>query len=134
MARILVVDDEPDLRNDFEWAVSGLGEVATAGSAKEAIQRIAEETFDVVVTDLRMETREAGLEVLKAAKERDVYTQVIVVTAYGTPEVNAMTMRLGAFDYLERATPGTDTLAVVRSKVSLALEFRNAKLKESNVR
>ena len=62
MARILVVDDEPDLRNDFEWAVSGLGEVATAGSAKEAIQRIAEETFDVVVTDLRMETREAGLE------------------------------------------------------------------------
>jgi DNA-binding NtrC family response regulator len=89
---------------------------------------VREHDFDVIVADLKMETDKAGLEVLKAAKEKDIYTQVIIVTAYGTPEVSVETMRLGAFDYLERNAPGTDVLTMVRSKISLALEFREAKL------
>jgi DNA-binding NtrC family response regulator len=129
MAKILVVDDDPALRGQLEWAARGEGrEVVTAESGEQAVQFIQENSFDVVVVDLKMETDKAGLDVLKAAKEKDVYTQVIVVTAYGTPEVSVETMRLGAFDYLERNAPGTGTLAMVRSKISLALEFREAKL------
>jgi DNA-binding NtrC family response regulator len=134
MARILIVDDDPDLREDLQWAAQGSGrDIVIAGSAKEAIETLTRESFDVVVTDMRMETNNAGLEVLKAAKERDILTQVIVITAYGTPEISVETMRLGAFDYLERNFPGTDVLAMIKSKVTLALDFRNAKLRESGI-
>jgi DNA-binding NtrC family response regulator len=129
MAKILVVENEPSLREDLEWAVQGSGrEVATAQNAKEALQRIGEEDFDVIVTDLRMETVDAGLEVLKAAKTKDIDTQVIVCTAYGSPEISVKTMGEGAFDYLERNSPGTDFLEMIRHKVALALTFREATL------
>jgi DNA-binding NtrC family response regulator len=134
MPRILVVDDTPKAREHLAAAAHLPGtEVVTAGSAKEAVQKIADETFAVVVTDLKMETNEAGLEVLKAAKKKDAYTQVIVITAYGTPEVGVRTMSLGGFDYLEKNFPGTDVFGMVRNKVNQALEFRNAKLKEIGV-
>jgi DNA-binding NtrC family response regulator len=129
MVKIIVVDDEPELRGQLEWAAQGAGrEVMAAEDAKQAIRLIRQHDFDVIVTDLKMETDNAGLDVLKAAKEKDIYTQVIVVTAYGTPEISVETMRLGAFDYLERNAPGSDSLAMVRSKITLALEFREAKL------
>lgn len=125
MTRILVVDDKAKARQLLAEAahVSG-ADVVTAGSAKEASQEIAHQTFDVVVTDLHMETPVAGLEVLKAAKEKDGDTQVIVVTAYGTPRISMEIMDMGAFDYLEKNAPGTDVLGVVRSKVNLALDYR----------
>jgi DNA-binding NtrC family response regulator len=130
MSKILVVDDEPTLRGQLEWAAQGEGrKVVAAESGEQAIQLIQQYNYDVIVADLKMETDDAGLDVLKAAKEKDVYTQVIIVTAYGTPEVSVETMRLGAFDYLERNAPGTDVLAMVRSKITLALEFREAKLR-----
>jgi DNA-binding NtrC family response regulator len=130
MIKILVVDDDPDLRAQLEWTVRREGwETLSADSAEQAIRLIRENEFDVIVTDLRMETQEAGLAVLKAAKEKDIYTQVILVTYYGAPEVSAEVMRLGAFDYLERNVPGTDHLTMLLRKVELALEFRQAKLK-----
>lgn len=133
MTRILVVDDKPKTRKHLAEAahVSG-ADVATAGSAEEAIQEIARETFDVVVTDLQMETPKAGLEVLKAAKAKDIYTQVIVITAYGEPQISVETMSLGAFDYLEKNAPGTNVFEMISSKVNLALDYRNAKLRKSN--
>jgi DNA-binding NtrC family response regulator len=90
---------------------------------------IQQNVFDVIVTDLKIETEKAGFDVLEAAKKKDIYTQVIVITAYGSPEISVQTMRLGAFDYLERNAPDTDALEMVRYKIGLALEFREAKLR-----
>jgi len=129
MARILVVENNPDQRNDLEWAVQGPDrEVFTAENAQDALRKIAEQSFDVIVTDLKMETEQSGLEVLKAAKEKDVRTQVIMVTAYGNKAISVETMRMGAFDYQERNAPGTDFLEMVRAKTDLALKFRTALL------
>jgi two-component system response regulator PilR (NtrC family) len=131
MAKILVVDDEPALRGDLEWAAQGKErEVVAAENGQQAIQLILENDFDVVVTDLKMEPEATGLDVLKAAKEKDLYAQVILVTAYGTPEISVEAMRLGAYDYLERNAPGTEHLAMLRAKVTQALEYRHAKLIE----
>ena len=83
----------------------------------------------MVVTDLLMETQSAadGLAVLTAAKRRP-FTQVIVVTSFGSPELSVESMRLGAFDYLERGTPGKDFREMLTSKIRLALDYRSAKL------
>ncbi len=133
MIRILVVDDEPDLRSQLEQVASGEGrEVFSANNEEKAIGLIEENDFDVIVTDLRMKGDKAGLDVLRAAKEKDIYSQVIIVTAYGKPEISVDTMRMGAFDYIERIAPGTEFLPMVRSKIDLALEFRKAKLYEKD--
>jgi DNA-binding NtrC family response regulator len=128
MVKILVVDDEPGWRALLQWIARGEGRrVLAAESGEQAIRLIRQHDFAVIVTDLKMETDTAGLDVLKAAREKDMRTQVIVSTAYATPEIGVETMRLGAFDYLERVAPGIDLPAMMRSKVALALEFRQAK-------
>lgn len=131
MSKILVVDDEDDLRTQLERAAKGDGrEVFTAQDSQEAFQLIRQNDFDVIITDLRMEHDRSGIDVLKAAKEKNIYTQVVVITAYGTPEISIETMKLGAFDYLERNSPGTNIPIMVRHKITLALEFRKAKLEK----
>jgi len=82
-----------------------------------------------VITDLMLEHQTAhdGLSVVQAARQ-DEFTQVIVVTAYGSPELSVEAMELGAFDYLERGTPGTNFRKMLAAKIRLALDFQSAKL------
>ena len=130
MINILVVDDDADLRDDLLWAVKGPGrEVILAASAKEAADRIKQDTFQLVVTDLQMEKDRSGFEVLQLAKEKDAYTQVIVVTSFSSPEISAEAMRMGAFDFLDRRTLKTKALEMLKNQANLALAFRGAKLK-----
>nr|VFK23753.1 MAG: Response regulator receiver domain-containing protein [Candidatus Kentron sp. LPFa] len=77
-----------------------------AQSAGEAKGLIREHDFDLVITDLRMETEEAGMEVLVAAKEKDRSTQLILVTAFGKPDETEPTAAAqSAYDYVDRNTP-----------------------------
>jgi len=127
VAKILVVHNDPDVKEDLKWAARGSDrEVLTAANAEEALRLIEENDFDVIVTDLRMKTKEAGLDVLKGAKQKNRDTQVILCTAYGTKEASVEAMRLGAFDYLDtsRHPEGVDFLTMIRSKIELALHFR----------
>ena len=131
MIKILVAEDDPDSLDQLRWAVQDTGrEVFSADNASEAIRLIQEHNFAVVVTDLRMETKDAGLRILQAAKTKNLQCQIILVTAYGTPEISVKTMRMGAFDYLERNAPGSNFLIMVREKVRLALDFRKAQRAE----
>ena len=137
MPKILLVDDSDDWREDMEWAARGADrEIDTAKSAGEAIRKIDETRFDLVVTDLHipdeeggMPDIEGGMKVLDAAKAKDPYTQVIVCTAAGTNAISIRAMRQGAFDYLERVAVATAHLPMLKKKIELALEFRNAKLR-----
>jgi len=139
MPKILLVDDLDDWREDMEWAARGSGrEIETAKSAGEAIRKIDEAIFDLVVTDLNIPDEEkgipdieGGLRVLDAAKAKDPYTQVIVCTVAGTHATSVRAMRQGAFDYLERVAVATAHLPMLKKKIELALEFRDAKLREA---
>jgi CheY-like chemotaxis protein len=107
----------------MEWAARAPGrESVTAASAREAREKIEEQDFDVVVTDLRMETWDAGLDVLKAAKKKDISTQVIVCTAFGAEKVSTQVKAFGAFEYLERLTADVDFLDILKSHITTALE------------
>lgn len=133
--QILVVDDEPELLEDLKSvaAKSTGGQIATAKSAAEACRLIEEKDFDLIITDLRMETPEAGLEVIEVARKKDLWTQVILVTAYGLTDEeidkSVDTIARGAYDYVSRTVPG-NYLKRVRELIPKALERQRHKQKE----
>jgi two-component system response regulator PilR (NtrC family) len=116
--RILVVDDERSMRDMVSILLKRNGfEVVTARSGSQAISLFDQgERFDVIVTDLVMD-RGGGIDVLKAVKERALQTEVIVFTAFGSPETAVEAMKLGAFDYLSKPFNVDEFLIIVHHAV-----------------
>ncbi len=107
---ILVVDDQKNMRTTTALLLRGEGyEVAEAAGVEEAASRLAGATFDVLLTDLKMEPLD-GLAMLQRAGEIAPHTQVIVMTAYGTIESAVEAMRRGAFDYVAKPFKGLELL------------------------
>jgi DNA-binding NtrC family response regulator len=129
MSRILVVDDEDEVRAALKRRLEREGfKVTTAASAAEAkeIVQAQSPSFDVVVTDMSMEETNSGLDVLQDAIAHDIFTEVIVLTAYGNVTNAVESMRRGAFDYLEKNVPGADVFELLALKVGQAMERRRA--------
>ncbi|MCX7801215.1 MAG: response regulator [Fimbriimonadales bacterium] len=127
MARILVIDDEEDVLRALKRRFEREGwHVDLAESASEAISKLseAEHPYDVVVTDMSMEDPQAGVRVLQAAFARDLFAQVIVMTAYGQVANAVECMKRGAFDYIEKNRPGEDVYEVLVGKIYEALDVR----------
>lgn len=83
MDSVLVVDDEQAILFIFRMLLEDAGfAVETAASAKEAIQKLSERAFDLVVTDIRMETATAGFDVVKTARQLQPAPIIVVVTAF----------------------------------------------------
>ncbi len=120
MARILVVDDEPSMREFLQILLSKQGhEVLTAGDVASALERFRSDDFDLVVSDLRL-GRESGLDILKAVKESSPQTEVVMVTAFATAENAVQAMKLGAHDYVLKPFKNEELRLVVEK----ALEHR----------
>src|SRR3990172_7380479 len=99
---ILVVDDQKNMRTTTAILLRDEGhEVAEAAGVEEAVGRLSAATFDVVLTDLKMEPLD-GLQLLERSLAIAPNTQVIVMTAYGTIETAVEAMRRGAFDYVAK--------------------------------
>jgi DNA-binding NtrC family response regulator len=129
MARILVVDDEEGVREALQRRLQREEhEVTTAASQVEGIRLIqgSAPSFDVVLTDMLIESPDSGVEILKAALMRDIFTEVIVLTAYGNVANAVECMRLGAFDYVEKNIPGVDVFDLIVLKLDKALDRRRA--------
>ncbi|MBU0520344.1 sigma-54 dependent transcriptional regulator [bacterium] len=114
--RILVVDDE-ELVRDFlkEALIRRSYDVDIAEDGKKAKIILQENTYDLVLTDLKMPGI-SGLELLRYIKAHHPDTQVIMITAYGTIENAVEAMRLGAFDYVTKPfTSGEIDLVVEKA-------------------
>lgn len=97
---VLLVDDEPDFLYPLvKRLIKRRLEVETAGSGREALQRIAEKPFDVVVVDVKMPGMD-GLEVLRAIKAEHGLTEVIILSGHASMDAAIEGMEQGAFDYL----------------------------------
>jgi two-component system response regulator AtoC len=94
--------------------------VTTAADGEEAANHLARESFDLLVTDLRM-PRVDGMTLLRRVRAEQPEMEVVVLTAYGSVETAVEAMRLGAFDYLEKPISSPDALRLV---VARALERR----------
>ncbi len=120
MPKILIVDDQRNMRTTLAMMLRGVGyEVDEAADGEQGAASGATGAFDLVLTDLRMGQKD-GIDVLRAIKERQPLTEVIVMTAYGTIESAVEAMRLGAFDYIQK--PFTEQELLV--KVQKALDNR----------
>jgi DNA-binding NtrC family response regulator len=120
MARILVVDDEPNLRDTIRLVLSTHGfTVQTAGSGEEALDAFPLDPPDAVVLDVRLPGI-SGFEVFKRLREIDPQCVCIFVTAHGSVPAAVEAMRAGAFDYITKPFDNDD----LRLKVRRAVEHR----------
>lgn len=118
--RILVVDDQRNMRTTLSMLLRSAGyEVEEAEDGKQGSEMGSAESYDLVITDLRLGTPD-GLAVLRAVREAQPHSEVIVMTAYGTIESAVEAMRLGASDYLQKPFSEQELLL----KVEKALESR----------
>src|SRR5260370_15875249 len=117
MAKILIVDDQRNMRTTLSMMLRGAGyEVDEAADGEQGAERGATGAYDVVLTDLRMGTKD-GIDVLRSTKDAHPLTEVIVMTAYGTIESAVEAMRLGAFDYIQK--PFTEQELLVNAAKAL---------------
>ncbi len=99
---ILVVDDEKSVRLMLTSMLKPLGyEVKTAVNGEDALKRLAEADFDLILLDLRMPGMD-GLTVLRRVAELRPDIQVVIVSAYGTVECAVEAIKLGAVDFIQK--------------------------------
>src|SRR5262249_61304388 len=99
-ARVLIVDDEKSMRDLLSITLGKAGyDVTPAEGGEAAIEAIRKESFEAIITDLRM-PKVDGLQVLRAARDLSPETAVIVVTAVANTETDVAAMKLGAYAYM----------------------------------
>lgn len=126
MPTVLIIDDEPDLLELLEMTLLRMGlEVVKADSAASARLRLAEQVFDLCLTDMRLPD-EDGLSIVRHIQSDYPATPVAVITAHGNTENAVLALKAGAFDYLNKPV----TLEQLRALVKSALQLPD---KKSNI-
>ena len=126
MSSILIVDDEKSLRDFLVIMLEEEGyQVVTSPSVEKALKLIRENSFDLVLTDIRM-GRSNGIDVLDAARKILLDTPVVMMTAYASAETAVTAMKKGAYDYISKPFKIEDIQLIVKN----ALEKK--KLTEEN--
>jgi DNA-binding NtrC family response regulator len=129
--RVLVVDDEIDHADVMAEAIARMPAVAGAGGGGATVYSVkqahnladakrcfTEEEFDLVVTDLRMDTPNDGFDLLQFARQARPQTEVIVVTAHGDVSTAVQAIKYGAYDFIQKPLD----LEVIRTQVRRAAE------------
>ncbi len=127
VAKVLVVDDEADIRELLEITMARMGlAVESAASIAEAQSLLKAKPFDLCLTDMRLSDGE-GLELVRyiGAHCRDL--PVAVITAYGSAENAVAALKAGAFDYLSKPVSLDDLRSLVKSALNLPQRASAAK-------
>ena len=99
---VLVVDDEKNIRQTLAQALIPMGlNVETAVNGEEALQKVTEGEFDLMLLDLKMPGVD-GMEVLRSLCELRPEIRIIIITAYGTVKNAVEAIKLGAVDFIEK--------------------------------
>lgn len=119
--RVLVVDDEPDIRELLSLTLNRMGlEVSAVEDLTEARQVLREETFSFCLTDMRLPDGN-GLDLVEEISEQYPNLPTAVITAHGKIEDAVHALKIGAFDFVSKPVD----LAVLRKLVNTALKLRN---------
>ena len=116
--KVLVIDDEPDLRTLYELTLLREGyQVETAENLQQAWEHLERRRFDLIITDMRLPDG-LGLELLQGLPRRRRTERAIVITAYGSAENAVESLKAGAFDYLTKPVDLKQFRAVVASAIA----------------
>jgi DNA-binding NtrC family response regulator len=131
-ASILIVEDEPKMRRLLELQLAEEGfQARIAADAETGLQMLGKESFDVVVTDLKLPGM-SGLEFLQAVKRVNADLPVVIMTAFGTVESAVDAMKAGASDYVLKPFSLAELVLVVRKELaSHQLRQENRDLREA---
>ena len=116
---ILVVDDDPGIRELVRDILTPSYRVTTASSVKEAQEQLRVQGFDLVLTDMIM-PEEGGMELLKYLRVHYADIPVIVFTGYANFQDAVHAVKLGAFDYLTKPIQ----IEILQHAIARALKFR----------
>jgi DNA-binding NtrC family response regulator len=119
--KILVIDDELAPRESIRMVLKDQYNVSTASGAHEGLEMMKQNSFDLVVMDIRMPKMD-GITALQEIKKMYLDTEVILLTAYATLDTARDAIRCGAFDYLIKPFDKDDILLVIKK----GLEKRRA--------
>ena len=118
--RILIVDDEESMVQFLSILLTKEGyEVHVARSGREALQKAEEETFDVVVTDIKMPGEIDGLGVLSGVKKIDPSTPVVIRTAFASQKSAIEALNRGAYQYIEKSAKNDEIRLVIKNALAM---------------
>ena len=130
--RILVIDDEADIRESLEALLSMENyQVDMAANATEGLNRLLASSYDLVLLDLMMPDR-SGMEVLREVREQDTTTPIFMITAYGSVQVAVNALKAGANDYFSKPWDNEKLLIEIDRMIARGrLERENTELKRA---
>ncbi|MCB1967179.1 MAG: sigma-54-dependent Fis family transcriptional regulator, partial [Candidatus Accumulibacter sp.] len=119
LARVLVVDDEADIRELLDLTVARMGLSADcAESVLQAREFLERQRYQLCITDMRLPDGD-GLEIVKLINERYGETPVAVITAFGSAQNAVAALKAGAFDYLAKPVALEQLRSLIKSALSL---------------
>ena len=112
--RIMIVDDEPIVGKRLRRLLEKEGyEVETFTEGTAAIKKLEKKSFDIIITDLKMEGID-GMKVLEIAKEKNPDTKVIIITGYGKKATAKEAFNKGAFGFIAKPFKTEELKEVIR--------------------
>ena len=118
--QVLVVDDEPDIREVLELTLGRMNlETRTASSLEEARYLLGEFKFDLCLTDMRLPDGN-GIELVRFIQDKLPYLPVAMITAFGNMETAIAALKAGAFDFVSKPLDLSDLRNIVRSALRVA--------------
>jgi two-component system response regulator PilR (NtrC family) len=125
--RILIVDDEPSMREMLRIVLRREGyDVVVAVNGREAIERLQNESIDLLLSDIRMPDV-SGVEVLRTAKQLNPEIVAFMMTAFASTDTAVEAMRLGAVDYF------TKPFSVDELRIKIRQHLETHQLKQENL-
>ena len=130
MPSILIVDDEPGVRSALKGVLKDEGyDVDAVDSGEACLERLGRQMYDVVVLDIWLPGMD-GLATLSRMRERQIETQVVIISGHGNIESAVRAIKMGAFDFVEKPLSLEKTVLVVRNALrQRRLEAENEALR-----
>jgi CheY-like chemotaxis protein len=121
---LLVVDDEPEIREIIAFCAQDLGfQVLEAGDGAQALEVVRNEKVDIICSDLMM-PRVTGITFLSHLRDEGRFQPFILLTAYPSQDSTIQALRLGAFDYIEKPFDTDELKSLLQEALRVSMEYQ----------